>query len=163
MIIVRHAEPNDHELIHHLFAYPEIIYWTIEMPFTPLEQTHKRFTNRSEGYYTLVACNPDEVIGVLEFTVFAAPRLRHVARLGPIAVHPQHQGKGAGSKLMKAAINLADNWLNLHRLELIVYTDNDSAIALYHKFGFTSEGVLKNLAVRSGQYADVHLMARLKQ
>jgi RimJ/RimL family protein N-acetyltransferase len=27
-----------------------------------------------------------------------------------------------------AAIDLADNWLNLHRLELEVYVDNEAAI-----------------------------------
>jgi L-phenylalanine/L-methionine N-acetyltransferase len=38
---------------------------------------------------------------------------------------------------MQAAVDLADKWLNLTRLELEVYTDNAPAIRLYKKFGFT--------------------------
>ncbi len=37
-------------------------------------------------------------------------------------------------------MDLADNWLNLQRLELTVYSDNAAAIALYRKFGFEQEG-----------------------
>ena len=51
---------------------------------------------------------------------------------------------------MQAALDLADNWLNLTRLELEVYTDNEAAIQLYKKFGFTIEGTLAQYAFRMG-------------
>jgi L-phenylalanine/L-methionine N-acetyltransferase len=43
---------------------------------------------------------------------------------------------------MQATVDLADKWLNLTRLELEVYTDNEPAIRLYKKFGFAVEGTL---------------------
>ncbi|MCF2971951.1 GNAT family N-acetyltransferase [Synechococcus sp. Nb3U1] len=89
--------------------------------------------------------------------------MRHVAKLGSIAVHPAEQGKGAGSARMRAALELADQWLNGRRLELMVYSDNSAAIALYEKFGFVSEGRLQGLAFRQGEYVDVSMMARLRQ
>jgi L-phenylalanine/L-methionine N-acetyltransferase len=64
---------------------------------------------------------------------------------------------------MQAAIDLADKWLNLTRLELEVYTDNEPAIRLYKKFGFTIEGTLAQNSFRDGRYVDSHLMARLRQ
>lgn len=52
-----------------------------------------------------------------------------------MAVRDDWQGKGVGSELMEAALDLAENWLNLTRVELSVYTDNEAGIALYKKFG----------------------------
>ena len=80
-----------------------------------------------------------------------------------MAVRDDWQGKGAGTALMQAAVDLADKWLNLTRLELEVYTDNEPAIRLYKKFGFTIEGTLAQFAFRDGQYVDSYLMARLRK
>ena len=80
-----------------------------------------------------------------------------------MAVRDDWQGKGVGSALMQAAMDLADNWLNLSRLELEVYTDNEPAIALYKKFDFIIEGTLKNFAFRDGQFVDVYTMAKLRE
>jgi L-phenylalanine/L-methionine N-acetyltransferase len=52
--------------------------------------------------------------------------------------------------------------LNLERLELDVYTDNEPAVRLYAKFGFVIEGTLSRFAFRDGRYADVYAMARLR-
>ncbi len=69
---------------------------------------------------------------------------------------------GDGTALTRAAIDLADNWLNLTRLELTVYTDNEPATKLYANFGFTIEGTMKNYSFRDGEYADVYAMARVR-
>lgn len=50
------------------------------------------------------------------------------------------QGKGVGSRLLGELLDIADNWMNLRRVELTVYTDNAPALALYRKFGFETEG-----------------------
>jgi ribosomal protein S18 acetylase RimI-like enzyme len=41
-------------------------------------------------------------------------------------------------------------WLSLTQLELEVYTDNEPAIQLYKKFGFTIESTLAQFAFRVG-------------
>jgi L-phenylalanine/L-methionine N-acetyltransferase len=80
-----------------------------------------------------------------------------------MAVRDDWQGKGAGTALMQAALDLADKWLNLTQLELEVYTDNEPAIQLYKKFGFTIESTLAQFAFRDGQYVHSYTMARLRQ
>jgi len=80
-----------------------------------------------------------------------------------MAVRDDWQGKGVGTALMQAAVDLADRWLNLMRLELDVYTDNEPAIRLYKKFGFVIEGTRVAFAFRDGQYVDTHLIARLRR
>jgi putative acetyltransferase len=72
------------------------------------------------------------------------------------------QGKGVGTALMQALVDLADGWLNVFRLELTVFVDNRRAIALYRKFGFEIEGTHKAYALRAGEYVDAHFMARIR-
>jgi len=67
----------------------------------------------------------------------------------------------ASAALMLAALELADNWLNVLRIELTVYADNAAAIALYERHGFQIEGRLRAYALRGGRYVDALAMARL--
>lgn len=159
---IRHAEPSDYEALHQLFSHPQIIPWTIDTPFMSLEQLYQRLANQPNNRYTLVAVEESQIIGTIGLTAYAEPRLHHTARIGPVAVHPHWHGRGIGSALMDAVIDLADNWLNIQRLELFVYADNQSAIALYTKFGFEIEGTLRNFAFRAGRYVDGHIMARIR-
>lgn len=73
------------------------------------------------------------------------------------------QGKGVGSRLLGELLDIADNWMNLRRVELTVYTDNAPALALYRKFGFETEGEMRDYAVRDGRFVDVYSMARLRR
>jgi putative acetyltransferase len=63
---------------------------------------------------------------------------------------------------MAAAVDLADNWLNLTRLELEVYADNEAGIHLYERFGFVVEGTMRQHAFRDGVYVDSIMMGRLR-
>ena len=78
-----------------------------------------------------------------------------------MAVRDDWQRRGVGSALMRAALDLADRWLNYRRLELTVYTDNVAALELYRKFGFVIEGTHRDFAFRDGLYVDAYTMARL--
>ena len=71
------------------------------------------------------------------------------------------QGKGVGSALLATVTDLADNWLNLKRIEISAYVDNERAINLYKKFGFEIEGESKAFAFRNGKYVNVYHMARI--
>jgi putative acetyltransferase len=116
-----------------------------------------------EDIFNLVACVDDEVVGQLHVQTFPSrPRRRHAGQIG-MAVRDDWQGQGVGTALMQAAVDLADKWLNLTRLELEVYIDNGPAIRLYEKFGFTIEGTLVQYAFREGQYVDTYMMARLRK
>ncbi|MGF1567077.1 MAG: GNAT family N-acetyltransferase [Nodosilinea sp.] len=132
----------------------------VDLPFARVEDTYQQLLQQNGGY-VLVACDRASVIGVLRLSILPNPRLQHTGRLGSLAVHPNHQGKGAGSALFKAVLDLADNWLNLRRLELLVYADNQAAIGLYQKYGFETEGTLRDFALRAGRYVNGLIMARL--
>ncbi|MGB1271309.1 MAG: acetyltransferase [Endozoicomonas sp.] len=59
-------------------------------------------------------------------------------------------------------VNLADNWLNLIRIELDVYTDNEPAVILYQRFGFEIEDSSKFDCFPDGEYVNSYRMARIK-
>ena len=162
-IAIRHIEPSDYEALHKIFSGPKVVWGVLQIPFPSAEMWRKRLAEPPEGLYMLVACVDDEIVGQIGLhTSPNRPRRRHVGQIG-MAVRDDWQGKGVGTALMQAAIDLADRWLNLSRLELDVYTDNEPAIKLYRKFGFTSEGTAVNYAFRDGQFVDVYLMARLRE
>jgi L-phenylalanine/L-methionine N-acetyltransferase len=160
-ITVRQTEPEDYRALHRIFSGPRAIAGTLQMPFPQAESWRERLAEPPEGSYSLVACVEDEVVG--EISLHTSPtrwRMRHVGSIG-MAVRDDWQGKGIGTALMEAALDLADNWLNLTRIELRVYTDNAAAIALYEKFGFEVEGTHHRLAFRYGEYVDGYSMARI--
>lgn len=162
-IIVRRAEPGDYEGVQKIFAGPKAVWGTMQLPFPSIENWRKRLSEPPEGSFSLLACEENEIVGQLGLHTFPNhPRRRHVGQIG-MAVRDDWQGKGVGTALMQAAIDLADKWLNLSRLELEVYTDNESAVRLYKKFDFVIEGTLVRFAFRDGQYVDAYEMARLRK
>jgi RimJ/RimL family protein N-acetyltransferase len=109
----------------------------------------------SEGTFRLVACLERELVGQLDIHTFPnRPRRRHAGQLG-MAVCDEFQRRGVGTALLQAAVDLADKWLNLLRLELEVYSDHEPALRLYKRFGFAVEGTLVRYAYRAGS-GDAH-------
>ena len=160
-LTIRRAEPNDYEAIAKIFTFPKVIWGTLQIPYPSLEQWRKKVAEPPEGFYSLVACVDSEVVGQIGLhTSPNRPRRRHAGELG-MMVRDDWQGKGIGTALMQAAVDLADKWLNLSRLELDVFFDNEPAIKLYEKFGFQVEGTQIGYAFRDGQYVDTLKMARV--
>ncbi len=160
-IRVRAQEPEDAEALAAIFAGPTAIAGTLQLPYRSVRERRERMAQAVSDHHVLVAELEGRVVGVLGLYVEQAARRHHVASLG-MAVHDDFQGRGVGTALMAAALDLADNWLGLRRVELSVYTDNASAIHLYEKFGFVTEGTARDYAWRAGRFVDAHLMARLR-
>ncbi|NNC64792.1 MAG: GNAT family N-acetyltransferase [Gammaproteobacteria bacterium] len=160
-IEIRRTEPADYQAVQQIHAQPRAIWGTLQTPFPSAEVWRKRLTEHPENDYGLAACISGKVVGMLGLSIPSrSPRRRHVGEIG-MAVHDDWQGQGVGTALMRAAVDLADRWLNLSRLELTVYTDNARAISLYEQFGFEIEGTLRRDSFRDGAYADAYVMARL--
>ncbi len=161
-IQIRRREPSDYEAIHRIMSGPRAQWGTLQLPYPSVEMWRKRIADPPDGSYGLVACVDGEIVGELSLFGFPnRPRRSHAGQLG-MAVRDDFQGRGIGTALMAAAVDLADNWLQLQRLELEVYTDNQPAVRLYQKFGFVIEGTLVRYAFRAGEYVDAYTMARLR-
>ena len=160
-ITIRRAVQDDAEAIQATFATPKAMAGTLQLPFPTVEMWRKRLADVPADDFLLVAEVGGEVVGNLGLHLASkSPRRRHAAGIG-MSVRDDWHGRGIGTALLAAAVELADNWLNYTRLELTVYTDNAAALALYRGFGFVIEGTLESYAFREGRFIDAYTMARI--
>ena len=62
-------------------------------------------------------------------------------RIGRVLLDPEVRGRGLGAEMMRSALSLAFDTLQMHRVELGVFAGNPRAIACYERAGFRREGV----------------------
>ena len=80
--------------------------------------------------------------------------INHVHRRAEfqIIISPEYQGKGLATRAAKLAMDYGFTVLNLYKLYLIVDKENEKAIHIYRKLGFTVEGELMHEFFINGQY-----------
>lgn len=161
-IVIRAARVDDAPKMAEIAGQPSVVWGTLQLPAQTPEQWRKRLEgNNPDTSYVLVAEVDGAVAGQVALMWSSRPRTRHGAHLG-IMVHEAYQGQGVGKALIAAAVDAADKWLNLLRIELEVYSDNERAIRLYEGAGFVHEGRKRMNAWRDGQYVDSLMMARIR-
>ena len=159
--VIRAARPCDCEGIAALANMPGYRWGTLRLPHQTPEATRKWLESiNSANNVSLVVEKNGRIIGNGGFERLQGRRA-HVAYLG-MGLHDGFHGQGIGSRLLRELITIADEWLNLRRIELTVYVDNAPAIALYKRNGFETEGTHRDFAFRGGSFVDAYAMARIK-
>lgn len=158
--IVRAREPADSTDLTTLFNCPGVVAGTLQLPFRSVEARRELAARSTPEDHHLVAEIDGVVIGALGLHVERAARRRHCASIG-MAVHDAYRSRGVGRALLAAALDLADKWLALSRVELTVFTDNTRAVQLYEAHGFVIEGTHRAYAFSNGGLSDAYFMARL--
>ncbi len=130
-ISVRHTQYGDAAAIAAIYSQPLVYAATLQLPYPATAVWEKRLSESSDAGSHSLVALVDEEI------------VGHIY----LAASP--------------AIDLAENWMAVTRMELEVYADNQPAIGLYRKFGFIDEGIAKDYAFRNGHYVDAMRMARL--
>lgn len=77
-----------------------------------------------------------------------------------IGIRQRFTGRGIGTRLFQTM----ETWAReqgIHRLELTVITENQAAIGLYRKQGFSIEGTRSQTLYTAGRYQDEYWMAKL--
>ncbi|MCA9972899.1 MAG: GNAT family N-acetyltransferase [Anaerolineales bacterium] len=159
-IRIRPVHPDDAVQLHAIVSDPRVARTLVQLPSMELAETLAWMERRTPGYHRLVAEHDGRILGAANLRQAQNPRMRHSGRIG-LFVHADHWRQGVGAALLTALIDLADNWLNLRRLQLEVFTDHAAAIRLYERFGFAAEGVARRAVFGSGRFHDELLMARL--
>ncbi len=86
---------------------------------------------------------------------------RH-AELGISIGTKSYWSKGYGTDVVRTLLRHAFETLNLHRVYLRVYEENQRGIRAYEKAGFTVEGRMREAKFMDGRYQDVILMGILR-
>ncbi|MXR36258.1 GNAT family N-acetyltransferase [Craterilacuibacter sinensis] len=161
-ISIRRAQPEDAAPLHAIYSEEAVYAETLQLPYPSIALWEQRLNTDDAHHYRLLAERAGEVLGFISLNLDAQPRRSHSASIG-ITVRRSAQDTGVGSALLAAAIDLAENWLRISRIELTVYADNTRALALYEKFGFETEGRARDYAFRRGVYIDAFFMARVRR
>lgn len=164
---VREAVPDDSAAllahVHRLCEEPGVCVTITRDEFTvTVEEERKLIADcaASENSVFLVAEAVGQVVGLLVAHGGKRRATRHEAVLA-ISVNADWRGRGVGTALMARCVEWARSTGVVTRLELKVFTRNATAIRLYERFGFVTEGVCRRSVFREGQYEDNRVMALL--
>lgn len=76
-------------------------------------------------------------------------------------IHPAHRKLGYGTAMYRLILKYTFDYLNMHRVWLMLIGYNQVAFSLYKKMGFRVEGKQREGIYRDGEYHDYFLMSIL--
>ncbi|MGF1910081.1 GNAT family N-acetyltransferase [Vibrio kasasachensis] len=161
-IVVRPTQLADAKELAELYAQPKAHRETLQLPHPSEAMWKSRLETIPDHIYSFVAEVDGKVVGNIGFEHLQRPRLLHCGTFG-LGVHDNYHGLGIATKLIETVLDLADNWLQIKRIQLEVNTDNQAAIACYKKFGFIIEGEAECSVFRNGEYISTYYMARIRR
>ena len=129
---------------------PLVGRWEVEQHATEIENPSTRY---------LVARDGTEIAG---FAILQGVGSAHQCiRLRRIAV--ANAGRGVGSRLLRSVLQFCFDDLAAHRVELLVFPENERAYRAYLKSGFTAEGIVRDLHRNTdGTFRSMRLMSMLR-
>ena len=150
-ISLKALERDDLRFVHHLNNNQKVMNYWFEEPyesFVELEDLYlKHIHDQSERRF--IAFNDEERVGLVELVEISAVHRRCEFQ---IIIDPEFQGHGYGRTVTEKALDYAFRVLNLHKVYLVVSTDNPKAISLYESAGFKPEGHLIEEFFVQGHY-----------
>ena len=144
----------------------ELYFWTAYSFGFPLTREHllqhmKECAERGDRIlYKAVLSEQGTVFGYIEHG--AIDRRNNALRIGRVLIDPALRGRGLGAAMMRAAVDLAFEKLDMHRVELGVFENNPGAIACYERVGFTREGLVRDWFKADEGYWNMIVMSILE-
>ncbi len=121
--------------------------------------TYERWATAHIEGLSIVARKDSEVLGWAALSPVSSRQVyRGVAELS-LYVGEKHRGKGVGSALMRAMIELSER-RGIWTLQGGTFPENTASLALQKKFGFREVGTRERLGRMSGRWRDVVLTER---
>ncbi len=157
-VVIRSAVADDAEALvdYFLVVTAQSDNLTFEPDETAMFADEAMFLENLEtspNALALVAEYEGAIVGSLTFIGGTRPKVKRIGEFG-ITVERTWWGKGIGSALIQALVTWAEE-VRIGKIHLQVRTDNPRAIALYRKFGFVDEAVLRHVLRIRGDYVDL--------
>lgn len=156
--MIRAANNADFDYIFSLYMHPQLNPYLL---YEPMDQTSFRpiFEQLLADQQLYLYYVNEEKVGMFKL-IRLQHRTSHIAYLGGVAIAPEFTGKGLGTSMINAIIEMARQ-KNIRRIELSTSIANERAAQLYQKCGFQREGILRQYTylASEGRYIDEVLMS----
>ena len=163
-VYLRAVKPGDEEMIARIENHPDprsTLFYALP---TTVEQIKERIdsflTDPNVIIFIICRKDDDQPIGITAFF-----RIDWVGRMAIFYIGIADKinwAKGYGSEATKLMVDYAFNTLNLNRIQLHVYVDNEPAVKVYKKIGFKVEGTLREAMYHNGAFCDFYVMGLLR-
>lgn len=155
---IRDATPDDWQRINDIYNWTIVdnhVSFDLE-PYT-IESRREWWQARSPELDCLVA----EIDGVVVGTTYSSwyrPKLAYRSTVETtIALDTDYLGRGLGTRLLEELIERLRS-RGLHMAVAIVALPNDGSIALHHKLGYETVGVVHEAGFKLGRYWDIEIL-----
>ena len=162
VIRLRPLEREDLRYVHALDNNANVMRYWFEEPYETFAELAALYEahihDQSERRFVI---EHDVVkVGLVELV-----EIDHVHRRAEfqLVISPEHQGKGLAARATRAAMDYGFSVLNLHKIYLIVDSEDQRAIHVYDKLGFVVETRLVEEFFINGTYRDVTRMYLFQQ
>ncbi|WP_077596143.1 GNAT family N-acetyltransferase [Oceanobacillus kimchii] len=169
MIRLEHFGRQDFDLLISWIDSPEFIMQWAGTEFSyPLDENQlnqyikgANEKNSKVYIYKVVLDETNEIIGHISLNNIDLKN--RSARIGKVLIgNTRIRGKGIGQKMVIELLKIAFDNLSLHRVELDVFSFNESAIKSYEKVGFVKEGLLRDFRKMENGYWSLWQMSILE-
>lgn len=163
--IIRSAEVGDAKslisFLEHVSKESENLTYGPEdlLPTLEKERSVLKSMIDSETSFFINAMLNKKVIGNLGFNGGTRSRVKHCGEFG-VSVLKEYWGNGVASALIENMLKWAEAG-SITKINLRVREDNIRAIALYEKFGFEKEGILRREFKIDDMYYDFIMMGKI--
>ena len=147
---------NDAEVTRTL----EALYRPINLQ-TEVEFIERLYKSEHDVVFGIAVRETDALIGVTGLHQMDFKNRRVV--FGIFIGEKSAWGKGYGTEATALITGYAFATLNMNRVGLEVYEDNERGIKAYERVGFKREGILRQMMYREGRYWNVIIMSILRE
>jgi len=124
------------------------------------EQEFVEKTATSVNEIFLLALVDSIIVGIGGIHSNDKARIRHIGNLG-LSLQQSYWGLGIGSHMMQVLLTWAKGTNVIRKIDLSVVVENTTAVALYKKFGFEKEGLIRRNMYVDGSFYDSYYMGLL--
>lgn len=129
---------------------------TQEMQKSWFEATLKK----NEYNFVIWSRECDERIGTV--ALYDIDWVSRKCEFGRFFISNEYRGRGLSTEVMFLIFGFVFNDLNMNKIHLGVFVNNEQAVSFYRKVGFEVEGTLSEHVWKNGVYRSIHLMSFLR-
>jgi RimJ/RimL family protein N-acetyltransferase len=154
-VTIRRARPDDVEFLVALTSHDDVDPFLSARRATSRDELLEEIEHSErepEDFGRFIVELDGVRAGVMGFEV--ANKRSRVARLGGLAIHPDHRGGKVSDEAARLLQRHLLDDLGYHRLELEIYGFNERAMRHAERAGFVREGVKRKAYLRHGEWVD---------